>query len=58
MMLHCSAHAAAPQVGTAKVVATLIAHRGSNIRGLSYSASANALATCSYDKTVRVFRVE
>ena len=42
-------------VGSGKVVAKLPAHR-INVRDLAYDGERNQLLTCSFDKTVKVFR--
>ncbi|GAX79155.1 hypothetical protein CEUSTIGMA_g6595.t1 [Chlamydomonas eustigma] len=42
-------------VGSGKVVSKLAAHK-INVRDMNYDASRNLLATCSFDKSVRIFR--
>lgn len=42
-------------VGSAKRVATLAAH-SKNVRGLVYDACNNLLLTCSFDRTVKIFK--
>jgi WD40 repeat protein len=41
-------------VGSAKLVASLKAH-GKALRDMDYDAAANVLATCSFDRSVKVF---
>jgi hypothetical protein len=42
-------------VGSAKVVGKFKAHE-KNVRGLAYDAAANALLTCSFDRSLKVFK--
>lgn len=51
-----AAHAAVYvyHVGTAKVVATLRGHTV-NVRSIHYDPASNRLATCSFDKCVKVY---
>lgn len=58
--LPCTAAAAAHgalcvfHLGTARRVATIPAH-AKNVRALCYDGAANALLTCSFDRSVKVF---
>ena len=42
-------------VGTCKVVAKLSAHKV-NVRDMSFDRERRLLATCSFDKTVKIFQ--
>lgn len=42
-------------LGTAKVVAQLRGHTV-NVRAIHYDGSSNRLATCSFDKCVKIYR--
>lgn len=41
--------------GSGKVVAKLIGHHKINVRDISYDSISNRLASCSFDKTVKVY---